>query len=55
VINFRLFPENTGDKCKPSFSLAGKEKWEAFNEFKKKIHPSHETLNCNKNCERFAD
>jgi hypothetical protein len=35
VINFKLFPENTGDKCKPSFSLPGKEKEENFDELKK--------------------
>jgi hypothetical protein len=35
VINFKLFPENAGDKCKPRFSLPGKEKEEAFNKLKK--------------------
>jgi hypothetical protein len=36
VISVKLFPENTGDKCKPSFSLPGKEKEETFNKLKKK-------------------
>jgi len=35
VINFKLFPENTGKKCHPRFSIPGKEKEEAFNELKK--------------------
>ena len=39
MINFKLFPENTGDKRKPKprFSLPEKEKEESFNEFKETL------------------